>query len=63
MVPRLPDYYAAADLSITRADRVTIAGPLCLGKPAAIAPIKRYFEQEDIIRDLGKRYSYSAFRE
>ena len=63
VVPRLLDYYAAADLFVTRAGRTTTADLLCLGKPAVLIPIRKHFEQEDIARDLNKRYGYPVLRE
>jgi len=63
IIPRLLNYYAAADAFITRAGRTTTADLLCLGKPAVLIPIKGHFEQEDIARDLNNRYGYLVLRE
>ena len=63
VIPRLLDYYAAADVFITRAGRTTTADLLCLGKPAVLIPIRKHFEQEDIARDLSKRYGYPVIQE
>ncbi len=63
LIPRLLNYYAAADLFIIRAGRTTTADILCLGKPAILIPIKNHFEQEEIAKDLNKRFNYPVLRE
>jgi len=62
-VPRLLDYYVAADLFISRAGRTTTADLLCLGKPAIYIPIKDHYEQEEIAKDMEERFGYPRIRE
>ncbi|BEP18409.1 hypothetical protein PYJP_17610 [Pyrofollis japonicus] len=61
--PRLLTYYAAGDVFVTRAGRTTTADLLCLGKPAVLIPIRRHFEQEEIARDMERRFGYPVLRE
>jgi len=63
VAPRLLDYYAAADLFISRAGRTTTADLLCLGKPAVLVPIAGHFEQEEIARHMSSRYGYPVVEE
>jgi predicted glycosyltransferase len=59
----LHDYYAAADLFISRAGRTTTADLLCAGVPAVLIPIKGHFEQEDIARHMASRHGYTVLAE
>ena len=63
LIPRLLDYYAAGDLFISRAGRTSTADLLCLGKPAIFIPIKEHFEQEEIAKDINKRFHYPILDE
>jgi len=68
-VPRDPapagllDYYAAADLFISRSGRTTTADLLCAGIPAVLIPIPGHFEQEEIARHMSRAYGYPHLRE
>jgi len=61
--PGLQDYYAAADLFISRAGRTTTADLLCAGIPAVLIPIPGHFEQEDIASHMSARYGYQVLGE
>jgi predicted glycosyltransferase len=61
--PGLHDYYAAADLFISRAGRTTTADLLCAGVPAVLIPIQGHFEQEEIARHMASRHGYTLLPE
>ncbi len=62
-IPRLLNYYVAADLFISRSGRTTTADLLCLGKPAIYIPIKGHYEQEEIAKDMEERFGYPMIKE
>ena len=59
----LASYYAAADVLITRAGRTTTADIICSGAGAVLVPVAGHMEQEQIAKDVHRRFGYAMLEE